>query len=87
MEDTTTKPINKTEIELRGILDKIAEFQMDSDPESTVIQLPKEYDSTASTYGNNSLPVGIKLGYNRKVCRYAKKHGISEEKAFKILYH
>jgi len=86
MEDTTARPINTTELELRGILDKIAEAQMDSDPESTAIPLPKDYDSTASDYGNNQ-PVAIKFGYNRKVCRYAKKHGITEEEAFKRLYY
>ncbi len=87
MEDTTTRPINTTELELKGILNKIAETQLNDDPESTAVQLPKEYDSTASTYGNNSLPIDVKLGYNRKVSRYAKKHNITEEEAFKRLYH
>ena len=84
--DTTIRPINKTEIELRGILDKIAEVQLDGDSESTAIELPKEYSSDTSTYGNNSLPTGVKLGYNRRVSRYAKKYGITEEEAFKRLY-
>lgn len=86
MEDTTVRPINTTELELKGILNKIAETQLNSDPESTAIQLPKDYDSTASEYENNP-PVAIKFGYNRKVCRYAKKYGITEEEAFKRLYH
>ena len=86
MEDTTVKPINTTEIELRGILDKIAEAQLNDDPESTAMpNLPTEYDSTTSHHSNNP-PMAIKFGYNRKVCRYAKKHNLTEEEAFKRLY-
>ena len=86
MEDTTVKPINTTEIELRGILDKIAETQLNDDPESTAMPtLPTEYDSTTSHHSNNS-SMAIKFGYNRKVSRFAKKHGITEEEAFKRLY-
>jgi hypothetical protein len=86
MEDTTIKPINITEIELRGILDKIAEAQLDDDPESTTMPaLPTEYDSTTSCHSNNP-PIAIKFGYNRRVSRFAKKHGITEEEAFKRLY-
>ena len=86
MEDTTAKPINRTEIELRGILDKIVEARLDDDPESTAMPaLPTEYDSTTSHYCNNQ-PIAIKFGYNRKVCRYAKKYHITEEEAFKKLY-
>ena len=87
MEDTTIKPINTTEIELRDILDKIAEAQLDSNPESTAMPtLPTEYDSTTSHHNNNP-PMAIKFGYNRRVSRYAKKHGITQEEAFKRLYH
>ena len=86
MEDTTAKPINMTEIKLRGLLNKIAEVQLDDDPESTAMStFLKDYDSTVSDYGNNP-PVTVKFGYNRKVCRYAKKHNITEEEAFKRLY-
>ena len=86
MEDTTANLINITEIKLRGILNKIAEAQLDDDPESTAMPtLPTEYDSTTSHHYNNQ-PMGIKFGYNRKVSRYAKKHHITEEEAFKILY-
>jgi len=84
--DTTTRPINKTELELRGILDKITEVQLNDDPESTaMLTLPTEYDSTTSCYSNNP-PMAIKFGYNRRVSRFAKKHGITEEEAFKRLY-
>ena len=82
MEDTTVKSVNTTDIELRGILDKIAEPQIDSNDTST--PLPKEYSNTTSDLSNNS--VMIKFGHNRKVCRYAKKHGITQEEAFKRLY-
>ena len=86
MEDTTVKPINMTEIELRGILDKIAEVQLNDDYESTAMPvLPTEYDSTTSCHSNNP-PTVIKFGYNRRVSRFAKKHGITEEEAFKRLY-
>ena len=84
--DTTTRPINKTEIELRSILNKIAETQLNDDPESTAMPtLPTEYDSTTSHHSSNS-SMAIKFGYNRKVSRFAKKHGITEEEAFKRLY-
>ena len=86
MKDTTVKPIDKTDIELRGILNKIAETQLNDDPESTAIPtLPTEYDSTTSCHCNNQ-PTAIKFGYNRKVSRYAKKHGITADEAFKRLY-
>ena len=85
MEDTTVKPINTTELELRGILDKITETQLNDDPESTAMPtLPTEYDSTISRHNNP--PIATRFGYNRKVSRYAKKHGITQEEAFKRLY-
>jgi len=80
MEDTTVKPINPTEIELQGILDKIN--TVETDPTDTSMPLPTSYDSTASP-GNNT---PIDLRHNRKVCRYAKKHKITAEEAFKRLY-
>lgn len=40
-------------------------------------------NDTSIDGGNNF--IGI-LGYNRKVCRYAKKHHITSEEAFKKLY-
>ena len=86
MEDTTFKPVNMAEIELQGMLDKIAVAHLDDDPESTAMPAhPTEYDS-ATSYPCNNQPVAIKFGYNREVCRYAKKHGITEEEAFKRLY-
>jgi len=80
--NTAVQPINITEIELTGILDKVAQEQLNSDPSSTMIELPTSYDSTAS-HSNNIL---INLRHNRKVCRYAKKHKITTEEAFKRLY-
>jgi hypothetical protein len=84
MEDTTVKPINTTEIELRGILDKIGS-QLDSDPNSTVV-LPASYSSETATSTSYNNPPVTNLGYNRKVYRYAKKHRITTEQAFKRLY-
>lgn len=85
MEDTTVKPINMTEIELRGILDEINAIQLDSDPNSTTI-LPTSYSSETATSTSCNNPPVINLSYNRKVCRYAKKHKITVEQAFKRLY-
>ena len=82
MHDTTVKPINPIEIELQGILDRVAQEQLNSDPSSTMTELPTSYDSTAS-HSNNIL---IDLRHNRKVCRYAKTHKITCEEAFKRLY-
>lgn len=85
---TTAKPIDITDItkiKLQDILDEIDILQLDSDPNSTVV-LPTSYSSetTTSTLYNN--PPVINLSYNRKVCRYAKRHKITVEQAFKRLY-
>ena len=85
MEGTTVKPIDTVEIELRGILDKINTLQLDSDPNSTAV-LPTSYSSETTTSTSYDNPPVINLGYNRKVCRYAKKHKITVEQAFKRLY-
>lgn len=82
MYDTSNKPVNPIEIELQGILDRVAQEQLNSDPSSTMIKLPTSYDSTASS--NNNIPIDLR--HNRKVCRYAKKHKITCEEAFKRLY-
>ena len=82
MHDTTVKPINPIEIELQGILDRVAQEQLNSDLSSTMPELPTSYDSTASSSSNTP----IDLRHNRKVCRYAKKHKITCEEAFKRLY-
>ena len=85
MEDTTVKPINCTEIELKGILSKTKQKFGDSDTTSTATleNLPTEYDNTTSS-SSNSGP--INRLYNRKVWRYARAHKISVEAAFKRLY-
>ena len=85
MEDTTVKPINCTEIELKGILSKIKQKFGDSDTTSTAVleNLPTEYDNTTSS-SSNSGP--INRLYNRKVWRYARAYKISVEAAFKRLY-
>jgi len=84
--NTAVQPINITEIELTGILDKVVQEQHNSDPSSTAIELPTSYDSTATS--NNNYPGNINYSYyyNRKVSRYAKKHKITCEQAFKRLY-
>ena len=86
MEDTTARPINSTELELKSILSEIKQKLDTSDATSTTAleNLPTEYDSTTST--SNNQPDCFIKGYNRKVCRYAKKHSITEEEAFKRLY-
>ena len=81
--NTTVQPINTTEIELVGILDKVAQEKLKSNPDSTATELPTSYDNTSTT---NNVGPEITNWYNRKVCRYAKKHNITEEEAFKKLY-
>ena len=81
--NTTVQPINTTEIELVGILDKAAQEKLKSNPDSTATELPTSYDSTSTT---NNVGEPIKLYYNRKVVRFAKKHKLSYDKAFKRLY-
>ena len=81
--NTTAQPINVTEIELVGILDKVAQEKLKSNPDSTAIELPTSYDSTSTT---NNIGEPIKLYYNRKVARFAKKHKLSYDEAFKRLY-
>ena len=84
MENSTmTQPINLTELKLIGILDKVAQEQLNSDPDSTAMELPTSYDSTSTT---NNIGEPIKLYYNRKVARFAKKHKLSYDEAFKRLY-
>jgi len=85
MEDTTIKPVDNVEVELRGILDKINTLQLESDPNSTAV-LPTSYSSETATSTSYNNPPITNLGYNRKVCRYAKKHKITVEQAFKRLY-
>ena len=80
MHDTTVKPVDPVDIELRGILHQIDPVQVE--PYDTSTPLPTSYDNTASS--NNFGPVN-RL-YNRKVWRYAKAHNISAEDAFKRLY-
>ena len=80
MYNTSNKPINLTEIELQGILDKIN--IVETDPTDTSMPLPTSYDSTASH--SNNIPIDLR--HNRKVCRYARKHKITTEEAFKRLY-
>ena len=87
--NTAVQPINTTEIELVGILDKVAQEKLKSNPDSTAIELPTSYDSTATSNNNwpKSYPaVNILPGYNREVRRYAKKHNLTDEEAFKRLY-
>ena len=90
MEDTTVKPINTTEIELCGILDKIAEVQLNDDPNSTAVELPTSYSNTSQRPSGNDVQfdscIPEDIVYNREVRRYAKKHNITYEKAFKRLY-
>ena len=80
MHDTSNKPVDPVDIKLRGILNQIDPVEVD--PTDTSVQLPTSYDSTASQ--SNNIPVDLR--HNRKVCRYAKKHKISTEEAFKRLY-
>ena len=49
----------------------------------TSMPQPRDPNDT-STEGNNNF-IGT-LRHNRKVCRYAKKHHITEEEAFRKLY-
>ena len=49
----------------------------------TSMPISRDSNDTSMHEGNNFIGV---LRYNRKVCRYAKKHHITEEEAFKKLY-
>ena len=80
MHDTSNKPVDPIDIKLRGILNQIDPIEVN--PTDTSVQLPTSYDGTASQ-GNN---IPVDLRHNRKVCRYAKKHKITAEEAFKRLY-
>ena len=51
---------------------------------STEIKI-KDPNSTFDDFEYNCV-LSVKGWYNREVLRYAKKHKISEEKAFEILY-
>ena len=84
--NTAPKPINITEIELTGILDRVAQEQLNSDPKSTMPELPTSYDNTATSNNNYPENINYTYYYNRKVSRYAKKHKITCEEAFKRLY-
>ena len=50
---------------------------------STSIRQRKDPNDTSMEGGNNFIGV---LRHNRKVCRYAKKHHITEEEAIRKLY-
>lgn len=83
--DTMTRGLpSKTEIELMGILKEVDPIQVEAGDTST--PLPTSYDNTMQTPSNNGSPDIINLSYNRKVCRYARKHRITVEEAFKRLY-
>lgn len=83
--DTMTRGLpSKTEIELLGILREVDPIQTETSNTST--SLPTSYDNTMQTPSNNGSPNIINLSYNRKVYRYAKKHRITVEEAFKRLY-
>ena len=88
--DTIVRPINLTEIELTGILDKITQEQLNSDPNSTTVELPTSYSNTSQRPSGNDVQfdscIPEDIVYNREVRRYAKKHNITYEKDFKILY-
>ena len=55
--------------------------------EDTSIPRPRDPNDTSCDIGNNYPPITtVGYYYNRKVCRYAQKHKISCEEAFKKLY-
>lgn len=57
------------------------------DPNSTATPLPRDPNDTSCDIGNDYPPVTTAgYYYNRKVSRYAQKHKISCEEAFKRLY-
>lgn len=72
----------KIDEELRGILKEVAPVEV----AETSAPLPTEYDSTMHTSTNCGEKLSINIVYNREVRRYAKKHNISEEEAFKKIY-
>lgn len=49
----------------------------------TSMPQPRDLNDTSTT---NNVGEPIKLYYNRKVCRFAKKHKLSYDEAFKRLY-
>lgn len=87
MDTTINTPIDRTDIELKHLEAKITEAILEADPDSTATPVPRDSNDTSSDFRYNNPPImTIGGSYNRKVCRYAKKHKISCKEAFKRLY-
>ena len=83
MENSTeVRPINLTKIRTELALNEVD--KLDDDPNDTSYHRRSDPNDTSTT--NNDFPALNFQCYNRKVCRYAKKHNITEEEAFKRLY-
>ena len=87
MDTTINTQVDLAEIELRNIAAKITQSTLNSNPDSTATQVLKDPNDTSCDIGNNYPPItNYGSYYNRKVIRYAQKHKISCEEAFKRLY-
>ena len=93
MENSTeTRPINVTKINLEMELQRAFQMRKSiNDTSNTQGYNPNDtsYKSEENLLDGipNSIPmVDVDYGYNREVRRYAKKHNLSCEKAFKRLY-
>ena len=85
MDDTTVQPINPTKVLLELELERARRLNRAfNDTSNTQCYNPN--DTSYKPEPVPDAPINIVLGYNRKVYRYAKKHKISPEKAFKRLY-